>query len=46
VNGRSDLDFEEEYALDSWYIENWSIWLDLKILVKTVGVVLFPNHKE
>lgn len=46
VNGRSDLDFEEEYALDSWYIENWSIWLDLKILLKTVGVVLFPKHKE
>ncbi|MDD3066714.1 MAG: sugar transferase [Candidatus Gracilibacteria bacterium] len=46
VNGRSDLDFEEEYALDAWYIENWSIWLDLKILVKTIGVVLFPSHQE
>lgn len=46
ISGRSDLDFEEEIALDTWYIENWSIWLDLKILRKTVGVVLFPTHKE
>jgi lipopolysaccharide/colanic/teichoic acid biosynthesis glycosyltransferase len=46
VSGRSDLNFEEEVALDTWYIENWSIWLDLKILWKTVGVVLFPKHKE
>ncbi|MFH0776850.1 MAG: sugar transferase [Patescibacteria group bacterium] len=46
ISGRSDLDFEEEVALDTWYIENWSIWLDLKILWKTIGVVLFPSHRE
>jgi len=46
VSGRSDLNFEEEVELDTWYIENWSVWLDLKILWKTVGVVLFPKHKE
>ncbi|MCF7846372.1 MAG: sugar transferase [Candidatus Peribacteraceae bacterium] len=46
ISGRSDLDFEEEVALDTWYIENWSVWLDLKILWKTIGVVLFPKHKE
>jgi len=46
VSGRSDLDFEEEVALDVWYIENWSIWLDLKILWKTIGVVFFPSHRE
>jgi exopolysaccharide biosynthesis polyprenyl glycosylphosphotransferase len=46
ISGRSDLDFEEEVNLDTWYIENWSIWLDLKVLVKTVGVVLFPKHRE
>ncbi|MCK5471922.1 sugar transferase [Candidatus Gracilibacteria bacterium] len=46
ISGRSDLDFEEEVALDTWYIENWSIWLDLKILWKTVGVVMFPKHRE
>jgi len=46
ISGRSDLDFEEEVALDTWYIEHWSIWLDLKILWKTIGVVLFPSHRE
>jgi exopolysaccharide biosynthesis polyprenyl glycosylphosphotransferase len=46
ISGRSDLHFDEEVELDAWYIENWSLWLDLKILCKTVGVVLFPSHKE
>jgi exopolysaccharide biosynthesis polyprenyl glycosylphosphotransferase len=46
ISGRSDLHFDEEVELDTWYIENWSIWLDLKVLWKTVGVVLFPKHKE
>ncbi|WP_411675318.1 sugar transferase [Dulcicalothrix desertica] len=40
VSGRSDIDnFEEGVRLDITYIENWSVWLDLKILFKTVGVV-------
>lgn len=40
VSGRSDItDFEEVVRLDSEYIANWSIWLDLKILLKTVWVV-------
>ena len=46
ISGRSDLGFEEEVRLDTWYIENWSVWLDLKILLKTISVVLFPKHKE
>ncbi|PIT89587.1 hypothetical protein COU23_03200 [Candidatus Kuenenbacteria bacterium CG10_big_fil_rev_8_21_14_0_10_36_11] len=40
VSGRSDLDFEEEVRLDTFYIENWSLWLDLIILIKTPLVVL------
>lgn len=40
VSGRSDLDFEEEVRLDTYYIENWSPLLDIKILLKTIGVVL------
>ncbi|BAZ13024.1 glucosyltransferase [Calothrix sp. NIES-4071] len=41
VSGRSDIEnFEEGVKLDISYIENWSVWLDLKILFKTVGVVL------
>ena len=41
ISGRSSLDFEKEVQLDTYYIENWSIWLDIKIIVKTFGVVLF-----
>ena len=41
VSGRSDItDFEEVVRLDKEYIHNWSLLLDLKILIKTVGVVL------
>lgn len=45
VSGRSDLDFEEEVRLDTYYIENWSPWLDVKILFRTIGVV-FGGHRE
>ena len=41
VSGRSDLDFEEEVRLDTMYIENWTPWLDLIILIKTPFIVLF-----
>ncbi|MBD6619997.1 sugar transferase [Komarekiella sp. 'clone 1'] len=41
VSGRSDIEnFEDGVKLDITYIENWSLWLDLKILLKTVSVVL------
>nr|WP_211176425.1 sugar transferase [Brasilonema sp. UFV-L1] len=41
VSGRSNIDnFENTVKLDISYIENWSLWLDLKILLKTVQVVL------
>lgn len=40
IHGRSDLDFEEEIKLDSYYIEHWSLWLDIKILLKTIFVVV------
>ena len=41
VSGRSDItDFEEVVKLDKEYIENWDIGLDLKILLKTVMVVV------
>ncbi len=44
VSGRSDItDFEEVLALDLEYIDNWSLGLDFKILLKTVGAVMF--HK-
>ena len=41
VSGRSKItDFEQVVALDQKYIDNWSVWLDFKILAKTVQVVL------
>jgi exopolysaccharide biosynthesis polyprenyl glycosylphosphotransferase len=40
VAGRSDLDFEDEYKLDLYYIENWSLWLDILLCFKTLGVLL------
>lgn len=36
VNGRNALTWEEKFRLDVWYIDNWSLWLDLKILLMTV----------
>jgi len=41
VSGRSDIPFEEMALLDIWYIENWSLSLDVKILLRTVPAVLF-----
>ena len=43
VSGRSDTGYEERVSFDTYYIQNWSIWLDIWILIKTVWVVL--NHK-
>jgi exopolysaccharide biosynthesis polyprenyl glycosylphosphotransferase len=40
VSGRSELSFEEMVRLDKYYLENWSLALDLSIMVKTVSVVL------
>jgi exopolysaccharide biosynthesis polyprenyl glycosylphosphotransferase len=41
VSGRSDLSFEEWVNLDIYYIENWSIGMDVKIMLRTIPVVLF-----
>jgi lipopolysaccharide/colanic/teichoic acid biosynthesis glycosyltransferase len=40
VNGRSLIPFQQWMELDMKYIEEWSLWLDLKILAKTIPVVL------
>jgi exopolysaccharide biosynthesis polyprenyl glycosylphosphotransferase len=45
ISGRSDLSFDDEVKLDTYYIENWSMWLDLQILFKTPKVVLFPKRE-
>ncbi len=40
VSGRNDLPWERRFELDVWYVDNWSMWLDLRILWRTVGQVV------
>lgn len=40
VNGRNTLTWEQKFALDVWYVDHWSLWLDLKILFLTIKQVL------
>lgn len=40
ISGRSDTGYEERITLDGYYIQNWSIWLDLWIIIKTIWVVI------
>ncbi len=40
VSGRSDIDYAERVSLDSWYVRNWSIWIDILLLWRTFDVVL------
>ncbi len=41
VSGRNDTTYEERVGFDDYYVRNWSVWLDLHILIRTVKVVLF-----
>ncbi|MCK6550082.1 sugar transferase [Myxococcota bacterium] len=43
VSGRNNIDFEQWMALDLRYIDNWSLWLDLKILLKTFPAVVLRS---
>ncbi|OGL32335.1 UDP-phosphate galactose phosphotransferase [Candidatus Saccharibacteria bacterium RIFCSPHIGHO2_12_FULL_42_8] len=43
VSGRSDLSFEQRIELETYYAQNWSFWLDIKILLKTFWVVVRKN---
>jgi lipopolysaccharide/colanic/teichoic acid biosynthesis glycosyltransferase len=40
VNGRNAIGWDEKLALDVWYVNHYSIWLDLKILWMTIGKIL------
>ncbi|MDB9494346.1 sugar transferase [Spirulina major CS-329] len=40
VNGRNAISWEEKFKLDVWYVDHWSLWLDLKILLLTIIKVI------
>ena len=40
VNGRNAISWEEKFRLDTWYVEHQSLWLDLKIMLKTIKKVI------
>ena len=40
VSGRNDIAFDGRLQLDAWYVRNWSLWQDITLLVRTIGVVL------
>jgi undecaprenyl-phosphate galactose phosphotransferase len=49
VSGRNQLTLEDRVKLESWYIRNWTPWLDCIVFAKTFKVVLFPEngvHRE
>ncbi|WP_299188331.1 sugar transferase [uncultured Psychrobacter sp.] len=43
VNGRNSISWDEKFKLDTWYVDNQSLWLDIKILFKTVKKVLIKD---
>jgi undecaprenyl-phosphate galactose phosphotransferase len=40
VSGRSEINFKGRLEMDSWYVKNWSVWIDMVYIVKTVKAVL------
>lgn len=36
VHGRNAISWEDRFKLDVWYVDNWSVWLDLKIIIRTI----------
>ena len=40
VSGRNDITYDERVSLDVWYVDNWNVWNDIVIILKTIYVVL------
>ena len=40
VNGRNAITWEEKFKLDVWYVDNWSLWLDIKVVAMTIRKIL------
>ena len=43
ISGRNDTQYHERVYLDAWYAKNWSLWMDIVILIKTIRVVITKN---
>ncbi|HSE82011.1 MAG TPA: sugar transferase [Gaiellaceae bacterium] len=43
VHGRDSISWEERFELDLWYIDNWSLWLDARIILRTLGEAFRPE---
>ena len=40
ISGRASLTWDDRFALDVWYVDHWSLWLDVKIMLRTLRTVL------
>lgn len=40
ISGRSDLNFETKLKLETWYVLNWNLWLDIFIIIRTIPIVI------
>lgn len=40
INGRNAITWEEKFKLDVWYVDNWSLWLDIKIIFVTIWKII------
>ena len=40
INGRNAISWEDKFKLDVWYVDNWTIWLDMKIILKSIWMVI------
>jgi undecaprenyl-phosphate galactose phosphotransferase len=43
VSGRSEMDYQRRVNLESWYVRNWSLWMDITLLIRTVNSVLIKK---
>ena len=43
INGRNSLTWKKKFELDIWYVNNHSFWLDLKIIIYTIPILIFSN---
>ena len=50
IHGRNAITWEEKFKLDCWYVDNWSLWLDIKIILITIWKIIkregisYPGH--